>query len=240
MGSAAGVAAYRSNRVCRGVLLAALLSLIVTGTGCQAVILLGYLIGGPPSIDPDFEVQTKKSLAKKGVKVMVLCYAPRELKWDNEAVDYELAKAVAYRLNGHKISVIDPDRIHAWLDQNDNWDTPDEVGNVFDADFIVYIDMKEYGLYEENSSQLYRGRTEAILSVIEMDPRNKRDPEATRKGHQIYSKDISSRYPKSTPVSSDQYAYADFKKMYLSALSEEIGVKFYESFAGDDIPNTAL
>lgn len=220
--------------------LASLLLLTVTGSGCQAVILLGYFLGGPPSIEPDFEIKTKKTLAKRGTKVLVLCYAPKELKWDNEAVDYELAKHVAYRLNGHNIKVIDPDRVHAWLDQNDDWDTPDQIGNQFDVDYIVYIDMKEYGLYEEGSSQLYRGKTEAILSVIEMDKRDKHNPDAVRKGHPIYSKDISSRFPTSVPVSADQYAYSDFKKLYLSTLSEEIGTKFYESYAGDNIPNTAL
>lgn len=222
--------------------------LLLPTTGCQAVILLGYLIGGPPSIEPDFEKQTSKTLAKKGVRVLVLCYAPNDLKWDNDAVDYELAKHVAYRLNSHEIKVIDPDRVHAWLDQNDEWDNPDELGAVFKVDYVVYIDMKEYSLFEENSSQLYRGRADAIVTVIEMEKRDKKDKDkekdkddwGKRRGYPIYSKEIASRFPTNMPVSVDQMSYADFKKLYLSALSDEVGTLFYESYAGDKIPNSAL
>src|SRR5437870_2343834 len=94
----------------------ALCLLLSTSSGCNAVLALGYLIGGPPSIEPDFDKQTNKSLAGKNKTVLVLCYAPTELKWDNDAVDYELGKHLAYQLNAHKIKVIDPDRVHAWLD----------------------------------------------------------------------------------------------------------------------------
>ena len=65
-----------------------------------------------PSLDRSrLRRKTKQSLADKGKKTLVLCYAPTELKWDNEAVDQELAKHVAYRLNMNKIKVIDPDRV---------------------------------------------------------------------------------------------------------------------------------
>lgn len=213
--------------------LAFILLVTVTQPGCNVVLLLGYLIGGPPSIAPDFDEKTKESLADKGKKVLVLCYAPTELKWDNEAVDYELAKHVAYRLNLNKIKVIDPDRVNNWLDQNPDWDKPAELGKAFDVHYVVYIDMKEYSLFEEHSSNLYRGRTQAIVSVIKMD-------EDRKDGRVIYSKELVSRYPISTPKSVDEIAYANFKKLYLSRLSEEVGILFYEHFAGDEVPHRML
>src|ERR1043166_6370417 len=45
--------------------IALLATLLTTVGGCNAVLALGYLIGGPPSIDPDFNVQTGKALDKK-------------------------------------------------------------------------------------------------------------------------------------------------------------------------------
>lgn len=213
--------------------LAGILLVTITQPGCNVVLLLGYLIGGPPSIAPDFDEKTKHSLADKGKKTLVLCYAPTELKWDNEAVDHELAKHVAYRLNMNKIKVIDPDRVHNWLDKNSDWSKPAELGKEFDVDYVVYIDMKEYSLFEEHSSNLYRGRTQAIVSVIKMD-------EDHKDGRVIYSKDLVSRYPISTPKSVDEIPYAQFKKLYLSRLSEEVGQLFYEHFAGDEVPHRVL
>ncbi|MSR56864.1 MAG: hypothetical protein EXS05_04240 [Planctomycetaceae bacterium] len=214
-------------------LLAAALLLALSQTGCNAVLLLGYLIGGPPAIEPDFHKQTGQKLEGKNKTVLVMCYAPTELKWDNDAVDYELAKHVAYRLNLNKIKVIDPDRVHAWLDKNKDWHKAVEVGAEFKVDYIVHIDLKDYSLFEEHSSDLYRGRADVVVNVFKMD-------EDHKDGNMIYSKDLISRFPTKTPVYAYQYSYANFKKMYLSTLSNEIGVLFYEQFAGDDIPNTAL
>lgn len=202
-------------------------------SGCNVVLLLGYLIGGPPSIEPDYNKQTGDSLAGKNKTVLVLCYAPTELKWDNDAIDFELAKHVAYRLNQNKIKVIDPDRVYAWLDKNNNWHKAAEVGKQFKVDYVIHIDMKEYSLFEEHSSDLYRGRADAIISVIKMD-------EDKKDGNVVYTKQKVSRFPTKTPVSAYEFSYDAFKKRYLSELSNEIGVLFYESFAGDDIPNTAL
>jgi hypothetical protein len=207
--------------------------LALTQSGCNAVLLLGYLIGGPPSIEPDFHKQTSLSLAGKDKTVLVMCYAPTELKWDNDAVDYELAKHLAVRLNMNKIRVIDPDRVHAWLDKNKDWHKTAEVGKAFKVDYVIHVDLKDYSLFEENSSDLYRGRGDAIVSVVKMD-------EDKKDGSVVYSKELVSRFPTKAPVSVYEQSYENFKKLYLSTLSNEIGVLFYESYAGDDIPNTAL
>lgn len=223
-------ASHRARHIRRSWLLGIALGLTFALTGCNAVMLLGYLIGGPPSIEPDFNRQTKKSLTK-AKQVAIVCYADKELKWDNESIDHELCKYVAYRLVSHKIKVIDPDRIHAWMDEHSDWDKPSEIGEDLQADYVVYIDLKDFGLYEEHSQNLYRGRSDAIVSVFDVKDEG---------GHSIYSRELSSRYPIQTPVSADTLPFENFKKLYLSRLSEEIGRLFYEHYSGDDIAHTAM
>jgi hypothetical protein len=210
------------------------LTLTISTTGCNVVMLMGYLIGGPPTIEPDFNKQTKKSLVSKGSKVKsvaIVCYADKELKWDNEAVDHELSRYVAYRLTSHKINVIDPDRIHAWMDEHADWDKPSEIGEALKADYVIYIDLKEFGLYEPNSQNMFRGHSDIIVSVFDV---------VDDDGHSIYSREIASRYPTEMPVSADTLPFENFKKLYLSRLSEEIGRLFYEHASGDDIQHSAL
>lgn len=199
--------------------------------GCRQILTLGYLIGGPPSIEPDFDAKTNLSLNKKGKKVLVLCDAPKEVKFDFDAVDRELGRHISHRLSNNKIKVMDPDAVHAWLDEHTDWDTPVEIGRDFEADYVVFIEINEFGLYEEGSHSLYRGHSECLITVYEME-----DGE----GHEIYTKEYVSKFPLLEPKSASEVSYYDFKRHYLSFLSEELGRHFYEHYAGDDIPHGSL
>ncbi len=200
-------------------------------TGClKPLIFFGYLLGGPPSIEPDFDLMTKKSMTAKDITVAVVCYAPLEVKYDFNAIDHELAKYVGFRLRDHKIKVISPDLVRAWLDENaDNWDEPSEIGKALNVKYVVYIDIESFNLWEEHSHTLYRGHAEGVVSVFEIDE----DGE----GEKIYTKELASRFPTIAPRAATDVPYATFKAQYLSRLSQEIGRLFYEQYNGDDIPD---
>ena len=208
----------------------AALALLAAGlTGCQSILTLGYMIGGPPSSDPDFHIKTKQSLDKKGTTVLVYCYAPKELKWDNERLDYDVAKHLAHQLMQKKIKVIDPDLVAAWLDKHDKWKKTAEIGRAFKVDYVIHVDISAYSLYEPRSSNLYRGYADAMIHVVKMDD-NKRD------GTVIYQTGVKSKFPTRGPVDQNQLSFADFKKRYLSALTFQIGSLFFATETGDDIP----
>lgn len=198
-------------------------------SGCNYVVFLGYLLGGPPSIEPDFDKTTGQSLTDKGVKVAVVCYAPNDLRFQFHKIDKEIAKYVAFRLAEHKIHVVNPDRVQAWLDENADWDTPAEIGKALEATHVLYIDLHHFQLYEEDSANLFRGRAEATISVYQMN--------GTPDGEKIYTQEHVSRYPLAVPRSAYEISYTNFKRQYLSRLSEEIGRLFYEHYNGDDIPD---
>lgn len=197
-------------------------------SGCNYFIPIAYLIGGPPSIEPDFDAMTNQSMTAKDVSVVVVAYAPPELKWDFPQIDHELARYVSFRLSSNKINVINPDQVRAWLDEHDDWDKPEEIGKAFETTYVVYIDMSQFSLYEENSTTLYRGRSESYISVYEMDDFGN--------GEKIYSKEQISKYPIRSPRSTSEQTLTSFKQSYLSRLSEEIGWLFYEHYNGDEIP----
>ncbi len=201
--------------------------LLTTATGCNYVILLGYLIGGPPSITPDYEALTGKSMTDHDVVVAVACFAPKDVLYNFAHVDREVTKHVSYRLHQHKIKTINPDLVQQWLDENPNWDEADEIGRGLGATYVVYVDLTDFTLYEENSHELYRGRSEGVVTVYELDEDGNGEP--------IYSKDLVSRYPLAAPRDTSQVSRPQFQMEYMSRLSEEIGRLFYEHFNGDDI-----
>lgn len=204
-------------------------ALLVCGSlsGCSYVLFLGYLIGGPPSVEPEFEAQTNESMTDKDVTVAVVCFAPTEVKYSFENIDHELAKYVTFRLIEHKVKAVPPDYVKAWLDENKDWDKPEEIGAAFKATYVVYVDLNEFSLYEEGSASLYRGRSEAIVSVWKMDDNGEAE--------KIFSAEKISKYPLHQPVSSSEDSFSNFKARYLSRLSDEIGRFFYSYYISDEI-----
>jgi hypothetical protein len=198
----------------------------VAVSGCNYVMVLGYLIGGPPSVEPLFDKETKECMTDKDVRVCVVCFAENKIKYNFENIDYELAQYVAFQLHSHKIQVVNPDQVKAWLEENKDWDKPEEIGAHFKTNYVIFIDLNSFSLYEEGSAELYRGHAEAIVSVWKMDDDDH--------GDKIFSAQKTSKYPMHMPVSAADKTYQTFKGEYLTRLSEEIGRFFYEYYAADE------
>jgi hypothetical protein len=186
------------------------------------------LIHGPPTIEPDFDTETGKSMSEPGKTVAVVCFAPTELKWKFPQIDDQIARAVSYRLGGNHIKVIHPDYVKAWVDKHSDWEKASEIGKAFEASYVIEIELASFTLYEGSSTTLYRGHTEAYIHVVEMDE--------SGNGERIFSKELDFSFPTRVPRSSYDQSLSAFQNEYLSRLSEMIGFLFYERFTGDMIP----
>jgi hypothetical protein len=167
----------------------------------------------------DFEKRTGESLKTKNV--LVFCQAPNAVKEDNQDVEGDLARYVAFRLESHKIQTVDSDKVCDWLSENKERPTAIDVGAAFTVDYVVCLEIEDYELYEKDfRGELFRGRAGIFIRVFKMD-------ESREDGDEIYSRDVVSRFPTKGPVYATQMSYDEFKKRYLSAISDEIGFLFY-------------
>jgi hypothetical protein len=205
--------------------------LLVTAPGCNYMLLLGYLIGGPPQEEPQFEKETKKSMTDKDVRVAVVCYAPDDVKYKFENIDHIIAKCVTTQLANNKIDVIPYDEIRTWLDENPDWDTAVDIGAEFDVTYVVYVDVSDFSLYERDTNALMRGRCDAIVSVYEM--------ETDGEGSRIFNRELNSVFPLEVPRSASDVSYDKFRMEYLRKLSDDIGRMFYPWHVGDQFSHTA-
>ncbi len=203
--------------------------LATLSAGCfQQILLLGYLIAGPPSIEPPFEIMTKESLTDKNVTVAVVCVVPKEVEFlSTVKIDQEIARYVSHRLAVKKIEVVTPDRVRRWLIQNPEWIKPDEIGKYFKTTYVIFIDVQDFNLYEKSSQTIFRGRAEVNVEVWKMDD----DGE----GDKIFSQRLTSQYPLAVGKPVTSITYTIFQRKYLARLSEEIGRMFYEHYNGDDM-----
>jgi hypothetical protein len=92
---------------------------------------------------------------------------------------------------------------------------------------VIEIELSSFDLYEPNSTNLYRGRTEAYVNVFAMDE--------SGQGERVYSKDLNVVFPVEVPRPVE-VPLTTFKAEYLSRLSEKIGFLFYERESGALIP----
>ena len=205
------------------------LAILLAMPGCNYFILLGYLIGGPPQLEPLFEKETGKSFTDRNIRVAVVCYAPEELTKFHDNIDQMLMKRLSAMLYRNQIDIYNPDVIIGWMANNTDWDSPEEIGAEFDVNYVVYVDISEFSLYERDSTSLFRGRCEAICSVYEM--------EADGDGKRIFNKDINSVFPTQVPRSASDVSYETFRNEYFFRLGDEIGRLFYPYGNGDDIVN---
>ena len=215
------------TRVRRLTQLSTAIVLLTCLSGCQYLVIFGYLIGGPPQLEPSFEKETDQSFTDRGVQVAVVAYAPNELKYQYDSIDHMVAVGVGAKLKKNHVNVVNPEAIRQWLEENPDWDTPDEIGTKFDATYVVYIDISDFALYEQDSRHLFRGRADAIVTVYEM--------KANGEGKRIFSRDLSSEFPRLAPRSASEVSYDSFRSEYLLRLSEEIGRLFYPHGSGDDV-----
>lgn len=221
----------KSARTCLGLLAACLLSMGISG--CSQFVLLSYIIHGPPTIEPDFDAETGKSMSAPGKTVAVVCFAPKELQWKFPQIDDQIATAVAYRLGQNHIKMIHPDYVKAWTDAHPDWEKASEIGKAFDANYVIEIELAEFTLHEGSSTTLFRGKSEAYIHVVEME---KVDDKLTGEGERIFTKELDFEFPTRVPRSSNDQSLSSFQSEYLSRLSERIGFLFYERFSGDMIP----
>ena len=136
--------------------LAFLLPALSAASGCTYFILLGYLIGGPPTVQPDFDKMTKKSLTDRGVKVAVVCFAPDEIRLSYTGVDKDIAKYTANQLFKKSMKVVHPDQVQDWLDKHGEWDKPGEIGEATGATHIIFIDVHKYSLLRRTATSSSR------------------------------------------------------------------------------------
>jgi hypothetical protein len=192
---------------------------------------LAYLIGGAPQEEPLFEKETKKSMTDKDVRVAVVCYASDELKYRFDNIDHIIASRVTNQMASKKIEMVPYDEIRAWLNENPDWDTAEDVGAEFDVTYVVYIDVSDFSLYERDSNSLFRGRCDAIVSVYEM--------ETGGEGRRIFSRDVNSVYPLQVPRSATDVSHDTFRMEYIWRLSDDIGRLFYPWLLAEQFDHTA-
>lgn len=143
---------------------------LVLTLACAAV----YAVGCHESVhDPktyDREAQYI-GLNEKSVAVIVAMSDQTEYKYPNAR--RQLAREITRRLalNVPGVTVVDPDRILAWQQQNPYWTarTPSQIIEALNVDRMIMVEVGEYRLTESGDANIKRGVISANVNVVEAD-----------------------------------------------------------------------
>jgi hypothetical protein len=244
---------------------ALLLALLVCSlSGCQIVIGVLQIAQGFPKTTCDFTKSTKKNLADKDKRVVVLSMSVDSARVEVPSLDLDIISEVSRRMKIANIKVVDEHKVQNWIDENDHITKSTDlepIGEYFRADYIVLISFNDFGYREENSPDLYRGHASGTVVVAEMigegtksKSRSKRAKAAsadsdsataeskpdefksgTKRARIIYNKPFNSKYPLNRPVSADQEGPDLFKQRFMLQLSQTLTRLFVDYRPEDEI-----
>ena len=190
-------------------------ALAVATTGCSGMVnmlALPALFTGAECIEP--KVKLVKGKHDKA-KILVLSYANTDLRWGNDSVDEEITAMLSAELSQEPRFKITPERkVRAWKDLNPRWSAkgPQAIGEEFEVDFVVMLEVTEFAVQEPKSPFLLQGRTKATIKVHDV-----------KKDMQVYTDIYTREFPSTGPIpASDVSSQDGFKIKFMKTLAKEL------------------
>ena len=201
-----------------GIVLSLLFACLVS-TGCNPLTVFYFLfLLPPPKVDAAYAGLEKQ-------KVAVLTFASRSAQFEHAGIDNDLAKGVARELREHvkHIKLVDANEVRQWRDEHSAFE-PTDVGRKFEANRVVYIEVESFTLYEEHTTQLYRGKANVRVQVFDM----------TKDGDMVWETRVEPEFPGHRPIPVTDMSRDKFRSLFTKYLTRQIAHNFFDYKAEED------
>ncbi len=206
----------------RKLLLLALPLLLLVCSGCHAIAFTTLMWGKEP---------TKTIKAEypylKGKTAAILVRAEWETLFEYEQVQLEVADHVRVALESNipGVEVVPPRQVVDYQRRSPDWERhdPARIGQRFDAERLIEIDLTQYTTREPESPHLYRGHIAAVVSVYNT---------AYPNSEPAYVTEVRTVYPKDSP---GQWGTSDsaIRLATMEAFAQEVAGRFYDRTVKD-------
>jgi hypothetical protein len=206
--------------------LAVLLVVAAGGLGCNMLSFPFFLLWGANSKQPPaFQLASKDK--DHEIRVVILAATGLETRPEFLRVDRELANLLARQLqqlckeNKENVKLVPARKVDQFKDEHPNWKTMDlvKIGDYFDADYVIHLDIHSLSLYEPGSAnQLFRGRADIDVRVVDVNEPDE-DP--------VYRNVYRCEYPKTRgPIPVGDGSAQQFKQAFLEHVSKQLSWLF--------------
>jgi hypothetical protein len=193
------------------------------------------LFGVEDKVPAEFPIAPE---GKKTSHVLVLTALLDDSKPELVGVERQLSGAISKEIelactaNKERVKLTPPHKVEAFKAANPGWRTmsANEIGRLFDVDFVVDVSIRDMSLYERDSrKQLFRGRAAIALNVTDVMRSADEGP--------AFEKRLSLEYPKAQgPIPVDDERNLDqFRDLFVKRISQEVAWKLTAHVSTADV-----
>lgn len=204
------------NRLLRCFGLLALLLLFAPG--CQQALLTAIVLVKGTEVKPKHEI-----LLKGEKRVAVACRSLAANQYEIQNAPRQIAQHVSSildeRVTNKKLSVVEPTKVEAWLDNCDNdFDSFLEIGRSkkINADIMIGIELYGFQIRDPKSPYQVWGRCHANVKVFDC-----------KDGKILASEDVTIVDPPNMPISGGPGLEAAFRPQFIRVVAEQIALLFH-------------
>ncbi len=201
-------------------------AMLLPASGCAPLLATGvYVFQGGNLVPPECDALPEQ-------RVVVVCRPPSSHEYHDagaaRGISQQVSKLLVKNVKG--IDVVDPREVDNWIDERD-WEDVKELARAVRADKVVYIDMRDFGLYKGKT--LYQGHTDIKLTVYDM----------TNKGRTEWESHLAEiLYPANSGIPAQDKPEQQFRREFEALIGETIARNFYKHdpnsmFAMDALAN---
>lgn len=161
-------------------------------------------------------------LASKRVAIFVATAAGVDFEYPSANVNLALASSDVLARHIDEVQFVDAESIDKFQREDLDWLSLPirDLGKMFNADRILYLDMIEFTVVEPQSINLLRGYITADVRVYEMDSVNPDKPS--------YQSELNVVYPEHGPTPAGDSAEQSVMYRSISLFAEELARRFYD------------
>ena len=183
-----------------------------------------------------------KGPSLKGKKVVVLTRATSSAMGEFPSIDREIEREflALLRKNGKKITFVEPDKVHTWVEGHPDWTDPTDAARDFEADVAIFLELEQFQIQAPGDLNLLQGHSKIHLKAIELKPaKNSKGREVADKpkeSEEIWNDYQETEFPTRGHVPIESAGGREsFKNKFMKVVAAEASWHFVEHAEGDDI-----
>lgn len=224
------MATTKSDRFLRNITILLGLACMAIGCGPSSI---AYLF--MPFVDDRVQPKCKLANADKEVKVVIASrFQNLEVRPDVQPAEQELAAALEielrkrFKLNNEKVKVELPQRVRPHLTKLKEWNatTLIQVGERFQADYVIELTIQNLSLMKPNTyNSLYQGNADLEVTVYDV---HKPALEAV-----ILKQPFRCEYPTTRPIDSSDSSPDQFRARFNSRMARDLA-RWFTAYPSDE------
>ena len=205
----------------RGTVVCVLPVVLLCASGCGLPNLLVY-----PFADREAKKQVAREHDLTAERLLILPYAGNDVLFEypdaGRQISLQVIQQIRENLRGRVHRVINPNQVARYQQSTLEWPNLPvaDIGRQFQADKVLYIELNRFTLMEERSANLYRGRAEARIQVV--------DTGAPRGEESLYEGHVEVEVPDDRPIGTMEISEATLLQAILYRFAEEVVWKFHD------------